>query len=282
MTLTAAGPAGTAHDPFAGTAPDDGAELAFPAERYTAIGATEQDVADLTDYFDSLTRQERREALAWHDARDDEQIAGSLARFREARDAFAGLGGLTDEQLAELAALSDDEREALTALASEAAEKQATDAEALAALTPEQVAELEALSEDERAALAGMVAEQAAYDALSDTEKAALAALTPDQLAELRPEPAAAGAEPAAEPVPAPAATSGADDAQGAAQTAAQPTGEKTEFSTEDIADLTIAQVEAVIGRGEVTAAQALAAEQARGEKARPRLVEKLTALAAE
>lgn len=245
MTLTAAGPAGTAHDPFAGTPLDDGAELVFPAERYAAVGATEQDVADLSAYFDSLTRAERRGALAWHDERSDEQLAESLAAFRSARDAFAGLGGLSDEQLAELAALSDDERAALAELAGQ------SDAD-----------------------------EQAAYDALSDDEKAALAALTPEQLAELKPETVADGATSAGDGSAAPAGTSDAGQPDSGAQTPAD--GEKPRFTTDEIADLTIPQVEALIAKGDVTAADALAAEQARGDKARPTLIEKLTALAAE
>lgn len=248
MTLTAAGPAGTAHDPFAGTPVDDGAELVFPAERYAAVGATEQDVADLSAYFDSLTRQEQRAALTWHDANDDEQLAESLDRFRTARDAFAGLGGLTDEQRAELEALSDDDRAALAELV--AADRQTAEAE------------------------------QAAYDALSEDEKAALAALTPEQLAELRPEPVADGATPDAQTSAAPAGTSDAGQPESGAQTAAEP--EKPRFTTDEIADLTIPQVEALIAKGEVTAADALTAEQARGEKARPKLIEKLTALAAD
>lgn len=241
MTLTAAGPAGTVTDPFAGTGPaDDGAELSFPADRYSAVGATEQDVADLTAYFDSLTRTEQRDALAWHDERSDEQLAESLATFRQARDAFTGLGGLTAEQLAELAALSDDERAQLAELSG--AEQPDAD-------------------------------EQAAYDALSDDEKAALAALTPEQLAELRPEPADAGAEPVADASAAPAGTSDAEQPDSGAQT-----GDETSFSTKQIADLTIEEVDALIASGTITAEQALTAELARGDKARKTLVDKLTA----
>lgn len=265
MTITAGGPAGTAHNPFAGSARDVGDVPAFPAERYTAIGASEEEVTDLSSYYDSLSRQERRDAIVWHDEQTDDQLRESLDRFREARDAYAALGGLTDEQRAELEALTDEQRAELAELAqaqaASAAEKQAAydelpqeDKDALAALTDEQRAELATLAD-----APPTTPEQAAYDALSQEDKDALAQLTEGQRAALD--------ELNAPPVVEQAAPSG----DGADE---QP----ATFSTEQIADLRIDEVMELVDAGSVTAEAALAAETARGDDARPTLIKRLSA----
>lgn len=209
MTLTVNGPAGTPHDPFAGSRSDGGEVLSLPLDRYSEVGADEATLDDLQTYFAGLTREEQREAVAWHEDQTDEELAASLSRFVEARDAYTALGGLTDE-----------EREALDALSEE-------DREALAALTPEE-----------------------------------RASLTTGQEAPVAPVQGPDGA-PAGETTP-------------ETGTGEQGAPEQT-FTTTQIGDLTIPEVEALIDSGEVTAEQALAAEVARGDKARSSLVDKLT-----
>lgn len=146
MKLTPFGPAGTAHDPFAGEPVDPGEQLDFPADRYAAIGASEEETVELADYFASLSRKEQREALAWHEEQTDEELTESLSRYRAGRDALVALGGLSEEERGKLAELSEEDRQVLAELDDEQREELVAYGEALD--------ELAGLSEEDRAAVA--------------------------------------------------------------------------------------------------------------------------------
>lgn len=266
MTLTAAGPAGTAHNPFAGGSPVAAEPVAFPADRYLSVGATPEEVEELSAYFSALTRAERRDAAAWHDEVGDEELTASLGRFREVRDALLALGGLTDEERAVLDGLTEEQRDDLA--------DYVTSVRALDGLTEEEVGALASLTDDDRAVL----------DALTDEERTALEGLTAEDVAALTAStPVQEGEETPEAEVPAgdaDEATETPEEAPGGGETSTEQQPDETQtFTTKDIADLNMAEVEALVAGGMVTAGDALIAESARGDKARPRLIERLNAL---
>lgn len=238
MTLHAAGPAGTGHDPFVGAPADAGEPLTLPAERYRELGATDAELAELQTYFGHLTRAEQRDAVAWHDEIDDVELVASIARFREVRDALVALGGLTDEQRAELDALTEEERDALAALTPEERAE-------LVALTPPAGAEGDAAGSDGAPAGEQPGEQQSAAQAGAQEAPADDAAQPDGQLPAGDP---SAGQEPPADP-----------------------------FTPEHIGALTIPQIEQAIADGTVTAEVVLAAERSRGAEARKTLIAKLT-----
>lgn len=153
MTLIAAGPAGTAHDPFSGEPAGPAPE--FDGTRYAAAGATEEELSYLAWGFSEATSVEQRRITAWLEQASDEELATAFGQWREQHNAYLEAEELTDGNVDEvLGRVGEDAELARRTLAAEhllrGAEARKTLVEPLERLVA---------ADDERAA-----AEQAAAD----------------------------------------------------------------------------------------------------------------------
>lgn len=101
-------------DPFAGGSAVAAPPLEFDGERFTAAGATADEVATLGEHYETLDRAERRRTADWLARSSDDDVAAWLAQWREfvaaAEAESALIDGTVEEVLARVEAAPEEER----------------------------------------------------------------------------------------------------------------------------------------------------------------------------